>query len=250
MGVCSSKQNKEQELLDKLYPKHIQKYVLNNDYIDYKDTLDIHRNVIVLFCDICGFTKMSRNSNVEDVARFLHSIYIRIDHLLDRFPLLQKIETIGDCVMIVSGLYNKDESLTSEHYNSMYLFAIEMSTIIKQMKYKNNDLNVRIGISKGPVASGIVGCKVPRFCLFGNTINYASRLQTSSDIGQIHVSNEFKSGITIPNMVYDEHNKDMKGFDIIQTYYASNISNLPTAVDDADINNSISCTDILRTVDI
>ena len=247
MGTCISlsnnnnnNKNKERELLDKLYPKHISTYLLNHNTIDYKKTLDIHNNVIVLFADICGFTKISRNSNVEDVARFLHSIYLRVDNILDKYPLLQKIETIGDCVMIVSGLYITE--LTTEYYNSIYLFAIELNNIISNMKYKDNKLNIRIGIAHGPIASAIIGTKVPRFCLFGHTINFASRLQTSANIGEIHISEEFKEKITISNVLYNEELSELKGLDIIKTYYISN------KTDRVSIDES--CTEILRDISL
>lgn len=247
MGNCFSiintNKRKEQKLLDKLYPKHIKKYLLSKKKIDYKETLDIHNNVIVLFSDICGFTQISRASNVEEIARFLHSIYIRFDQVLDKYPLLQKIETIGDCVMIVSGLYT--DELTSEHHNSMYLFAIEINAIISRLKYKNTNLNLRTGISVGPVASGIVGNKVPRYCLFGHAINFASRLQSSSLIGQIHISKEYKEQLSLININFNEQNSELKGLDIIKTYYASNIES--DDGDNSDTNKSkTSCTEILR----
>ena len=222
MGGCVSirKNEHNHELLNKLYPKHIKKYLLEAINFDFNKTIDKHNNVIVIFIDICGFTRLSLDSEPENVARFLHCIYFRIDTILDMYPLLQKIETIGDCIMISSGLYT--DKLTKEHFDSSFDFCIKVNKTISKLKYKNKKILLRTGIHVGPIVSGIVGKNVPRFCLFGSAINIASRLQTSAEAGEIHVSSEYMTNISV----------DMK-----HNFANENTNNINFIVKEVDLKN-------------
>ena len=189
-------------LLSSIYPEHIKAYLLEHiersalsgnvahleNAFDFRQTLEEHADVTVMFCDICGFTRMSIDERPSDVARFLHAVYLRIDMAIEKYPSIRKIETIGDCIVLAEGLYGSNG-------NCMMAFAKEVIRTVATLCHKGEPVEMRIGIHVGPVASGVVGIRAPRFCLFGNTVNTASRLQTSARPGEIHMSAEFAERI-------------------------------------------------------
>ncbi|GFR43934.1 hypothetical protein Agub_g5072, partial [Astrephomene gubernaculifera] len=163
-----------------------------------------HRCVTVLFCDIIGFTAMCKQVSAMQVMRFLNTLYMRFDELIDIYGVY-KVETIGDCYMVAGGLVRTDgegnKSVIGEGSEDA-LHAVRVMSFAKAIMREaaavvlptsGEPVQLRIGLHSGPVMSGIVGDKMPRFCLFGDTVNTASRMESTCPPGAIHVSSDTRA---------------------------------------------------------
>jgi class 3 adenylate cyclase len=120
------------------------------------------------------------------IYKMLNDIYTRFDDIVIRYGNLQKIETIGDAYMVVGDIYTND---TKNNVKNMILLAIDLLKEIKNITSPNNKpLQLRVGINVGKVVVGILGVEIPRLCVIGNTVNVASRLQTTADPDTIQIS--------------------------------------------------------------
>ncbi|EFJ48065.1 guanylyl and adenylyl cyclase family member [Volvox carteri f. nagariensis] len=122
---------------------------------------------------------MCKQVEPRAVMSMLNDLYSRYDRMLDQYGVF-KVETIGDCYFVAGGLMHEDE-------DGMVAAMLEAA---KQVALPTNGepVQIRIGIATGPVVSGVVGQRMPRFCLFGDTVNTASRMESTGVPGAIHVS--------------------------------------------------------------
>ncbi|GIL77900.1 hypothetical protein Vretifemale_7367, partial [Volvox reticuliferus] len=157
-----------------------------------------HPGVTILFADCVGFTSMCHAATPLTVMGFLNQLYLRFDHMIDIYKVY-KVETIGDCYMVAGGLVAYDD----DGYKSVIsgtedpLHAVRVMEFAKamlrasrevRMPHTGEPVQMRIGLHSGPVTSGVVGDRMPRFCVFGDTVNVASRMESTCRPGCIHVS--------------------------------------------------------------
>ncbi|GIL52241.1 hypothetical protein Vafri_8168 [Volvox africanus] len=159
-----------------------------------------HSEVTLLFADIKGFTPMCKELEPRQTMTLLNELYSRYDALLDKYGVY-KVETIGDCYFVAGGLMREDEDGMTVvcdrsskgdplHTERVLAFAKAMLVAARQvvMPTSGQPVEVRVGLHTGPVVSGVVGTRMPRFCLFGDTVNTASRMETTGVPGAIHAS--------------------------------------------------------------
>ncbi|GFR52070.1 hypothetical protein Agub_g14593 [Astrephomene gubernaculifera] len=158
-----------------------------------------HSALTVLFCDIQGFTAMCNVVKPATVMAFLNDLYTRLDAMLDAFGVY-KVETIGDCYMVAGGLMKVDEETGAvtvrsddvdpqhAHRTVHFAKALLRAASAVRLPTTGEPVRLRVGIHSGPAMSGVVGTRMPRFCLFGDTINTASRMESTGVPGAIHVS--------------------------------------------------------------
>ncbi|KAG2499502.1 hypothetical protein HYH03_002449 [Edaphochlamys debaryana] len=144
-----------------------------------------HEGVTVLFADIKGFTDMAQQVEPMEVMRLLNRLYLRFDRLTCAFGIY-KVETIGDCYMAAAGLLQPDE----DHAGTMLRFAAAMVAAAREVSlpHTGEPVQIRVGVHSGRVMSGVVGSIRKRYCLFGDTVNTASRMETTGQPGRVHVS--------------------------------------------------------------
>eukprot|EP01035_Chromulina_nebulosa_P017134 gene17134-22648_t len=142
-------------------------------------------NVTVFFSDVVGFTYICANVPPIMVVQMLNELYTVMDYCCSIFPLY-KVETIGDAYMVVGGLIEKD----LEHAQRVADFALTVQAAVAMVKspYDGTPLKLRMGIHSGPVLAGVVGNLMPRYCLFGDTVNTASRMESNGEANRIHCS--------------------------------------------------------------
>ncbi|XP_042338937.1 atrial natriuretic peptide receptor 1-like, partial [Plectropomus leopardus] len=99
-----------------------------------------------------------------------------------------QVETIGDAYMVVSGLPVRNGKLHGREVARMSLALLDAVKSFRIRHRANQQLRLRIGIHSGPVCAGVVGLKMPRYCLFGDTVNTASRMESNGEALKIHVS--------------------------------------------------------------
>ncbi|KAF0037356.1 hypothetical protein F2P81_010230 [Scophthalmus maximus] len=147
-------------------------------------------NLTVLFSGIVGFNAFcSKHASAEGaikIVNLLNDVYTRFDILTDsrKNPYVYKVETVGDKYMTVSGL---PEPCT-HHAKSICHLALDMMEIAGQVKVDDVPVQITIGIHTGEVVTGVIGQRMPRYCLFGNTVNLTSRTETTGEKGKINVS--------------------------------------------------------------
>ncbi|CAL8074971.1 unnamed protein product [Calicophoron daubneyi] len=173
---------------------------------------EAYDNVTIYFSDICGFTEWSSTSSPFEVVDLLNELYTRCDAVISYYNVY-KVETIGDGYMVVSGLPQRNEN----HAGEIASMSLRMLHEIKH----NFVLNLRIGIHSGPCAAGVVGTKMPRYCLFGDTVNTASRIESNGAPGRIHCSEQCKLELDkLDCYVLEERGMiPMKGKGIMRTYW-------------------------------
>ncbi|ESP02185.1 hypothetical protein LOTGIDRAFT_111502, partial [Lottia gigantea] len=150
-----------------------------------------HNNVTLMFSGILGFNEFcAKNSEGLGAMRIVHmlnTVYSKFDVLIDPAtnPNIYKVETVGDKYMAASGLPEPCD----DHARCIALLALNMMDISRSLKDPDgNQIVITIGIHSGPVVTGVIGKKMPRYCLFGNTVNITSRTETTGVKGKINVS--------------------------------------------------------------
>jgi len=178
---------------------------------------DKFENVSVLFADIVGFTKITSSASPETIIFALNDLFSRFDERAQTLGI-EKIKTIGDAYMAVCGLPEPNPM----HAAAMIQFArgmlldIEQYNLTSSLKFK-----MRIGINSGEVIAGVIGKTKFIYDLWGDTVNVASRMESSGEPGSIHVSEETWNLAKDSVCFTDEVTVDVKGKGSMKTYYVS-----------------------------
>ena len=159
--------------------------------ISQMETASIRRTkkfdcVTVLFADIQGFTKIVETMNPEQLVDELDRYFIYFDELVEKYSV-EKIKTIGDSYMCAGGVPDVDSANPIE----VVLVALGMIAYVNnRQSLSSNFWNIRIGINTGPVISGTLGFKKKAFDIWGDSVNIASRMESSSEPGEINITSD------------------------------------------------------------
>ncbi|KAM6933933.1 retinal guanylyl cyclase 2 [Xenentodon cancila] len=163
--------------------------------------------VTIYFSDIVGFTTISSLSDPIEVVDLLNDLYTLFDAVLSNHDVY-KVETIGDAYMVASGLPKRNGNKHAAEIANMSLNILSSVGSFHMRHMPDVPVRIRIGIHSGPCVAGVVGLTMPRYCLFGDTVNTASRMESTGLPYRIHVN---MSTVKILRSLNDGYKIDVRG---------------------------------------
>jgi len=174
-----------------------------------------HATVSVMFADLCGFTALSRKTNPAKLVEMLNGIFTAFDLIVEKHGV-EKIKTIGDCYMMVGGLPTHRD----DHAQVVADAALEMVHALDQLNQVNGtDLKMRVGIHTGPVVAGVIGKIKFTYDLWGDTVNVASRMESSGLPGMVHLSEQTQEALRGKFMLEERGFVECKGLGQVKTFF-------------------------------
>ena len=174
-----------------------------------------HTTVSVMFADLCGFTALSRKTNPADLVTMLNGIFTAFDTIVERHGV-EKIKTIGDCYMTACGL----PLHRHDHAQVVTQAALDMLHALKIInKSKGTELAMRIGIHTGPVVAGVIGKIKFTYDLWGDTVNVASRMESSGLPGRVHLSEQTAGALGGAFSLEERGFVECKGLGPVKTFF-------------------------------
>nr|XP_037869614.1 adenylate cyclase type 2 isoform X4 [Bombyx mori] len=190
-------------LLENILPAHVAEHFLTSVASEEDLYHERYSSIAVMFASIPNYKEFYDETDVNkqglECLRLLNEIICDFDKLLlkPKFSCIEKIKTIGSTYMIASGLSpGKEEQIdanTREEHTVAILveFAFALMTILDQINRESfQRFKLRIGLSHGPVIAGVVGAQKPQYDIWGNTVNVASRMDSTGIMGKIQVTED------------------------------------------------------------
>ncbi|CAK9802664.1 Retinal guanylyl cyclase 2 [Anthophora quadrimaculata] len=181
---------KTEQLLNRMLPSSVAEKLKLGMPVDPEE----FREVTIYFSDIVGFTTISAHSTPFQVVDLLNDLYTCFDATINAYTVY-KVETIGDAYMVVAGCPVRIPDHASQ-IATMALDLLHQSGKFKLRHLPRTQLRLRIGLHTGPCCAGVVGLTMPRYCLFGDTVNTASRMESTGAPWRIHLSQATRDRLT------------------------------------------------------
>ncbi|XP_042903090.1 adenylate cyclase type 3 isoform X2 [Parasteatoda tepidariorum] len=224
---------KNEALVYNILPPHVAKHFLGQRKKDEELYSKSYEAVGVLFAAMPNFsdfyTEDSVNNQGLECLRFLNEVISDYDALLEqpRFKDIIKIKTIGSSYMAASGLtddnYNPNASIKEKwaHLAALTEFALTLKeTLTNINKESFNNFLLRMGINQGPITAGVIGARKPHYDMWGNTVNVASRMESTGKAGFIQVVEETARILEEFDYVFEQRGMvAVKGKGNLMTYY-------------------------------
>ncbi|TAH30864.1 MAG: hypothetical protein EAZ06_01620 [Cytophagales bacterium] len=181
--VLIQEQQKSESLLANILPPHIVDELKEKGLV----TPSYHSKVSVIFTDFKGFTKIAANMTAEEVVTELSVCFEKFDAIMEKYNL-DKIKTIGDGYMAAGGFFDAEQQA-----NNAIEACLEMLDFMEEWKkekalHQKPIFEVRIGIHTGGVVAGVIGKKKFAYDIWGDTVNLASRMESSGEAGKLNIS--------------------------------------------------------------
>jgi class 3 adenylate cyclase len=180
--------NISENLLRNILPRPVAEELLEKNSVDPM----YFEDVTIVFTDFVGFTLSTEKLSADELVDYLHQYFTGMDHITERYGL-EKLKTIGDSYMFAGGLPVRSPS----HPVDAILAAFEILDFVTEMKTsgRGTDWSIRIGVHTGPVIAGVVGVHKFAFDIWGESVNLASRMESSGIANRINVSERTHSRI-------------------------------------------------------
>ena len=201
----------EQLLLNILPAKIAQRLKSGEEHI-----ADACPNVSVLFADMVGFTAMSRTMTPSALVEVLGDLFSRFDLITEKHGL-EKIKTIGDCYMLAGGVPEPrdDHAVAVEA-------AMDMRAALEEMHERTGGaLRMRIGVHSGPIVAGVIGIRKFTYDLWGDTVNVASRMESTGQPGRVHVSSSTAELIAHAFELEPRGAIEVKSLGMVETFFVN-----------------------------
>lgn len=220
---------KNEALIYNILPPHVAKHFLGTRKADEELYSKSYEAVGVLFAAMPNFSDFYTEDDVNnqglECLRFLNEVISDFDALLEqpRFRGIYKIKTIGSTYMAASGLYGSDEGAETgwEHLARLTEFALALKDTLNTINKESfNNFVLKMGINQGPITAGVIGARKPHFDIWGNTVNVASRMESTGKAGYIQVVKETKAILETFGFEFEQRGLvTVKGKGQLMTYY-------------------------------
>ena len=208
---------RSEELLLNILPEEVAEELKAKGTADAK----LIDEVTVLFTDFKGFTQLSEKLSPKELVKEIHDCFSAFDHIMHKHGI-EKIKTIGDSYMAAGGL----PTANTTHPMDVVKAALEIQQYMHEHKLQKEAagqlfFEIRIGVHTGPVVAGIVGVKKFQYDIWGDTVNTASRMESSGAVGMVNISG------TTYELVRDKFRCeyrgeiDAKGKGVMKMYFVS-----------------------------
>uniref|UniRef100_A0A0K0F4P9 Heat-stable enterotoxin receptor (inferred by orthology to a human protein) n=1 Tax=Strongyloides venezuelensis TaxID=75913 RepID=A0A0K0F4P9_STRVS len=147
------------------------------------------------YLDVVKFTILSSKCTPLQVIGFVNDLFTTFDNIIESLDVY-KVETIGDGYLCVSGLPIPNGMMHAEEIALLALGFMNACNKFKIASLPDEKITVRVGCNSGPCVAGVVGLSMPRYCLFGDTINTASRMESNGKPGRIHTTESYYNTLT------------------------------------------------------
>jgi class 3 adenylate cyclase len=239
--LVSRKQH--EEILSKMLPKRAIQKLRRGETV-----VERYKMVSIFFSDIVGYTKMSSEMTPTEVMDMLNDLYTKFDSLAEKHRVY-KLETIGDAYIAIGGAPNICNG--PEAAERVALFALDAIKVAES--YRTNDgarVFIRTGIASGPVVAGVVGNSLPKYTVFGDTVNFAARMEQTSVQMRLQISpSTQRMLLDAPNYDfeledrYDDNGElgiDLKGKGRQYTYWVNSAKKLVNDGSESTLKDPVS----------
>jgi len=196
---------KSDDLISQMLPKSVAEELAKGK--TNEEICKTYECVTMLFSDIVTFTVICSKLKPLQVVQLLNNMYTLFDFLCDQ-NAVYKVETIGDAYLIVAGCPNK----AANHALKICDMAFDMMDGITILKVpgSGDDIHMRIGVHSGPVVAGVVGLKMPRYCLFGVNVGLTEKFEANSKPDKIHISETTIEHLSSQYKLEERHDEGLK----------------------------------------
>uniref|UniRef100_A0A914Y8R7 Guanylate cyclase n=1 Tax=Panagrolaimus superbus TaxID=310955 RepID=A0A914Y8R7_9BILA len=185
--------------------------------------------VTIFFSDVVSFTTLASRCTPLQVVNLLNDLYTVFDGIIAEHDVY-KVETIGDGYLCVSGLPHRNGNEHGRHIANMSLGLMKSLDRYTIPHLPGERISLRIGIHTGGVVTGVVGLAMPRFCLFGDSVNTASRMESNGKPNKIHMSEDANRFLTkVVGGYYTQSRGEViiKGKGVMETYWLIGLESDP-----------------------
>ena len=206
-------QEKTENLLLNILPRSVSQRLKAGE----KRIADAHQEVSVLFADLVGFTQLSKGLSAERLVEILDQIFSDFDAIVGAAGV-EKIKTIGDCYMLVGGV---PEPL-ADHAVAVVQAGFDMLAAMARINQQHGtELQIRVGVNSGPVVAGVIGMHKFTYDLWGNTVNVASRMESTGTPGRVHVSPSTARHLGAHFVLEPRGSVSVKGIGEVETFFVN-----------------------------
>ncbi|KAJ3089567.1 Guanylate cyclase soluble subunit beta-2 [Quaeritorhiza haematococci] len=215
MSVIANELEQQMSNSDKLLERMMPAGVLEQIKAGKGTQAEEYASVTVFFSDIANFTVLSSRTSTKDMLASLNKLWLEYDKVAKRWGIY-KVETIGDAYLGVAGAPDR----VPDHAERAINFSIDIIEMVRTFKTVTDEyIQIRIGLNSGPVTAGVLGDLNPHWCLVGDTVNTASRMESTSKPLMIHISDSTYQ-LTKGKFRFSEPEEmDVKGKGKMKTYW-------------------------------
>ncbi|CAO4379754.1 unnamed protein product [Caenorhabditis nigoni] len=185
MKELVEEKKKSDVLLYRMLPKQVADKLKLGQTVE-PETFDV---VTLFFSDVVSFTTLAGKCTPLQVVNLLNGLYTIFDGIIEQHDVY-KVETIGDGYFVASGVPRRNGNEHTRNIASMSLCFVKSLADFSIPHLPGEKINIRVGFHCGSVVAGVVGLTMPRYCLFGDAVNTASRMESNSKPGHVHISDE------------------------------------------------------------